>query len=110
MDSDVCPICGAAGPRHCELADDNVLGLRVGEAPDFIHLDPLGLHVPNVRVVIGGAGLPGVDQEFDDCVLTRPGQPRDGADRLAFAKEVKDARAVFSGKLVHALRYNDPYA
>ena len=44
-------------------------------------------------IVVGGARLPGVDQELGDGVLTGPSQARDRADRLTFAEKVQDARA-----------------
>lgn len=49
--------------------------------------------------------LPGVDQQLRDGVLARSSEARDGADRLAFAKEVEDASAIGGRELVHEREY-----
>jgi len=98
------PSPSVAGAIGRGLRGRNVLLLGVGEAPNFVDLYALGLHVAHVGVVIGRARLPSVDKEFRDRVLARARKARDGADRLAFAEKVKDAGALFCGQLVHEFK------
>ena len=93
-------------PSGAALRLWHVLLLGVGERPDFIHLHPLGLHVPHIGIMEGHASLASVNQQLDDRVLAGTRQPRHGADGIALAQQVQDLGAGLAVQYFHT----DPYA
>lgn len=75
------------------------------EGPNLIDLDALGGDTPHMLVMVGGADPAGIVQELDDGVLARAREPHRGADRVAFAEKVEDARAVGCGQPIHTDHY-----
>ena len=92
---------GIARTVRRSLRRRDVLLFRIGEAPNFIDLDALGREIAYMLIVIGRARLAGIDHQLDDGVLARAGQPCDGSDRAALAKQVEDAGAVGGRELFH---------
>ena len=94
-------------PPHRErLSRLNVLLLRVGEAPDFIDLDALRLHVADFGVVEASAEKAGVLKELRYRVDRYICQARDGAHRSAFGEHREDLGALGNGELVHDVIMN----
>jgi hypothetical protein len=95
----------SAGPARLRRAfhAHNVTLLGCRERPDFVHLAPLGPQVPDMLIVIGDARLAGRNEELDDGVLARAGQPGNSTNAVTLAEQVKDAGAFVRGQLSHAL-------
>jgi hypothetical protein len=75
--------------------------LGVGEAPNLIDLNAIGLSVADAGIAESHACRASVNQEFRTRVLAGTHRPRNGADRLTFAEKMKDASAIRGRELAH---------
>jgi hypothetical protein len=81
---------------------DNVLVLRVHEAPDFIALNAFRLKVTNAFVMEVQAELASVFQELRDGIDRDIADAGNRPHRAAFAEHREDLNALGYGQLVHA--------
>ena len=85
------------------LRGRHVLGLRIGERPDFVDLDALARQVTQMRVLIGRTGSADVHQQLGDRVLGSAGDAHRGADAVALHEAADDLGALGCGEPVHVL-------
>src|SRR5689334_11320999 len=90
------PRPNVASGRRRGLRLRYVAVLGVNERPDFIHLDPLARQVAERLVLIGGAGMTGLNQKFGYRIFATSRKSGYGADRLPLTKEMKDLGAGLS--------------
>jgi len=65
-------------------------------------MEPLGLHVADLAIMVRGARPPGVNQELGHGVDADADHARDRAHRTPLDQHGKDLDALREGQLVHA--------
>jgi hypothetical protein len=80
----------------------------VNEAPDFVALHPLALHVANCAIVELDARYPRVTEEFGDRVEADIGNAGDRPHGRSLTKHTEDLGAFADGQLVYAPSIETP--
>lgn|SRR5579859_4767682 len=75
--------------------------LAVGERPNLIHLDPLGLHVADGAIMEGPTRFPDLREQAEDGALGSPGEAAGRPDGVALDEGLDDAGLAFGSEFVH---------
>ncbi len=87
------------------LALGDILLFAVAESPDFVDLQALASEVPHHAVLIFGASLANVHQQFRHGVDAHPDHARRGAKGATFDQGRDNRDTLLDGQLVHTDYY-----